>query len=37
MSSHQVDNPVNWDAIIKSHKGVITSDNKRNWNCYCAD
>lgn len=29
MSSHQVDNPVNWDAIIKSHKGVITSDNKR--------
>ena len=29
MSNHQVDNSVNWDAIIKSHKGVITSDNKR--------
>jgi hypothetical protein len=23
------DNPINWDAIIKSHKGVITSDRKR--------
>ena len=23
------ENPINWDAIIKSHKGVITSDRKR--------
>jgi hypothetical protein len=29
MSNHQEDNPINWDAIIKSHKGVITSDSKR--------
>jgi hypothetical protein len=23
------ENPINWDAIIKSHKGVIASDGKR--------
>ena len=23
------ENPINWDAIIKSHKGVIASDRKR--------
>jgi hypothetical protein len=23
------ENPINWDAIIKSHKGVIVSDGKR--------
>jgi hypothetical protein len=28
MANHQ-DNPINWDAIIKSHKGVIASDRKR--------
>jgi hypothetical protein len=28
MTSHN-DNPINWDAIIKSHKGVIASDRKR--------
>jgi hypothetical protein len=28
MTNHE-DNPINWDAIIKSHKGVIASDRKR--------
>ncbi|MDQ3840825.1 MAG: hypothetical protein M3297_16355 [Thermoproteota archaeon] len=27
--SNNDDNPINWDAIIKSHKGVIASDRKR--------
>jgi hypothetical protein len=28
MTNHE-ENPINWDAIIKSHKGVIASDRKR--------
>jgi hypothetical protein len=28
MANHG-DNPINWDAIIRSHKGVIASDRKR--------
>jgi hypothetical protein len=28
MTNHE-DNPINWDAIIKSHKGVIVSNRKR--------
>ena len=28
MANHE-ENPINWDAIIKSHKEVISSDRKR--------
>jgi hypothetical protein len=28
MTNHE-ENPINWDAIITSHKGVIASDRKR--------
>jgi hypothetical protein len=28
MTNHE-ENPINWDAIIKSHKGIIASDRKR--------
>jgi hypothetical protein len=28
MTNHE-DNPINWDAIIESHKGVIASNRKR--------
>jgi hypothetical protein len=30
MTNHEEDNPINWDEIIKSDKGVIASDRKRS-------
>jgi hypothetical protein len=30
MINHEEDNPINWDEIIKSGKGVIASDRKRS-------
>ncbi|MFZ0698516.1 MAG: hypothetical protein WAM88_15380 [Nitrososphaeraceae archaeon] len=30
MTNHEEDNPINWDEIIKSGKGVIASDRKRS-------
>jgi hypothetical protein len=30
MTNHEEDNPINWDEIIKSSKGVIASDRKRS-------
>jgi hypothetical protein len=35
MTDHE-NNPISWDAIIKSHKGGIASD-KKNWNYYSTD
>jgi hypothetical protein len=29
MTNYEEDNPINWDEIIKSDKGVIASDRKR--------
>ena len=30
MTNHEEVNPINWDEIIKSGKGVIASDRKRS-------
>ena len=36
MTNHE-ENPINWDAIIKSHKGGHSIRQKKNWNCYSTD